>query len=275
MPSQAVTLLFADRPLVDFSAIARRAEEISGEEFDYSNRGNHQKSFQIFHKNHQVGYNDGKVFPSSTAFFISEKETGAGNYRSVIEQSWSCKNAEYLIGSGKHCILMTEMMADGLEPQVRLSLFNDMLQSAIEIAKPQALIFHHSQQVIDPAKYLECCDLEPIMRPGAINVRFFNIADSDGEMLMDTCGMEEIGLHDFQCHFQHLNPDDVLRVLFNTAVYIAENGAVIESGQTVAGIDANSRWSCQFEESLIEPKRVLLDLNPGFECAAGRTTQLN
>jgi hypothetical protein len=157
------------------------------------------------------------------------------------------------------------MMAQGLESQVRLSLFHSVLQSAVEIAQPQAIVFNHSQQVIESSTYLESCSLEPILRPGAINIRFFNIANSDGEMMMDTRGMEEIGLHDLQCYFHNLDPNGVSRVLFNTAVHITENGAVIESGNTVAGIDPDSQWSCQFEESLIEPKRVLLALNPSLK----------
>ena len=44
MPSQAVTLLFAERPSFDFSDLARRAEEISGDEFDYPTFGDYQKS---------------------------------------------------------------------------------------------------------------------------------------------------------------------------------------------------------------------------------------
>ena len=87
---------------------------------------------------------------------------------------------------------------------------------------------------------------------------------------MDTRGLAEIGLHDLQCHFRELNPTDVGRVLFNTAVYIFKNGPVIESGQTVAGIQPNSRWRCQFENSLLEPKREVLDLNPGKPHAAGK-----
>ena len=83
--------------------------------------------------------------------------------------------------------------------------------------------------------------------------------------------MEEIGLHDLQCHFRQLDPNDVIGVLANTAIYIAQNGAVIESGHTIAGVDPGSMWSCQFEESLIEPKRVLLDINPGVDFAAGQT----
>jgi Domain of unknown function (DUF4261) len=157
---------------------------------------------------------------------------------------------------------MMEMMADGLEPLVRLSLFHAMLQATIEVAHPHVILFRHSEQAIDPTNYLACCNLEPILRPGALNVRFFNIANTEGEMLMDTRGMEEIGLHDLQCHFRRLDPKNVTGVLANTAIYIAQNGAVIESGHTIAGIEPGSKWSCQFERSLIEPQRVLLDLNP-------------
>ncbi len=86
---------------------------------------------------------------------------------------------------------------------------------------------------------------------------------------MDTRGLEEIGLHDLQCHFRGLNPNEISRVLYNTGVYIFENGAVIESGQTVMGIEPDSRWKCQFEDSLLEPTRELLDINPGSPFAAG------
>ena len=88
-------------------------------------------------------------------------------------------------------------------------------------------------------------------------------------MLMDTRGLDEIGLHDLQVHFRDLDPNDVSKLLFSTAQYIFENGAVIDSGQTVAGTVADSQWGCQFENSLVEPKRELLDLKPGPPYAAG------
>jgi hypothetical protein len=122
---------------------------------------------------------------------------------------------------------------------------------------------------VAPADYLAACSEDPIVRPGSINVRFFNISNSDGDMLMDTRGLTEIGLHDLQCHFRDLEPDDVSRVLYNTALYIFEKGPVIESGQTVAGSEPGSKWRCQFENSLLEPKRDVLDLNPGKPYAAG------
>jgi hypothetical protein len=78
---------------------------------------------------------------------------------------------------------------------------------------------------------------------------------------MDTRGLAEIGLHDLQCHFRKLDPMAVARVLFNTGGYIFGEGPVIESGQTVAGIEPGSKWRCQFEDSMVGPKREVLDLN--------------
>ncbi len=161
------------------------------------------------------------------------------------------------------------MMTRSLEPQLRVKLFHGVLQAVIEVTKPAALVFKHSQQVVDPASYLAACDQEPLLRPGSLNVRFFNISNSDGDMIMDTRGMEEIGLHDLQCHYRELDPNHVSQILFNTAYYIYENGPVIESGNTIAGIEPDSKWRCQFEESILDPKREILDVNPGAPYAAG------
>jgi len=89
-------------------------------------------------------------------------------------------------------------------------------------------------------------------------------------MLMDTRGLQELGLHDLQCHFRGLDPNAVASVLFNTAVYIFENGPVIASGNTIAGIEPESKWRCHFENALVKPARELLDLNPGPPFAAGK-----
>jgi hypothetical protein len=156
-----------------------------------------------------------------------------------------------------------------LTPRDRVTLFHGVLRAMIDATAPDALVFKHSQQVVAPADYLAACSEDPIQRPGSLNVRFFNISNSDGDMIMDTRGMEGIGLHDLQCHYRNLDPKAVAGVLFNTAFYIFENGPVIESGQTVEGIQAGSKWRCQFENSVLEPKRQVLDLNPGKPFAAG------
>ena len=169
----------------------------------------------------------------------------------------------------KEARLVTEMMARLLPPEDRVSLFHGVLRAMIEVSAPDVLVFKHSQQVVTPADYIAACGEAPILRPGSLNVRFFNIANSDGDMVMDTRGLAEIGLHDLQCHFRGLEPKEVARVLFNTALCIFEKGPVIESGQTVEGVEPGSRWRSQLENSLLEPRREVLDLNPGKPYAAG------
>jgi hypothetical protein len=145
-----------------------------------------------------------------------------------------------------------------------------MLQAVVEITRPHAMSFGHSQQIIAPDDYLESCAADPIERLGSLNVRFFRISNSDSDdMLMDTRGLDEIGLHDIQCHFHELDPDEVSQVLFNTALYIFENGPAIEAGNTITGTTDDSKWECQFESSIVAPQRNVLDLNPGSPFAAG------
>ena len=148
--------------------------------------------------------------------------------------------------------MVTEMMARLLPPADRVSLFHGVLCHD-RGCRADALVFKHSQQVVTPADYIAECSQTPILRPGSLNVRFFNITNSDGDMVMDTRGLAEIGLHDLQCHFRNLDPKEVARVLFNTALYIFEKGSVIESGQTVEGVEPASKWRCQLENSLLEP----------------------
>ena len=99
------------------------------------------------------------------------------------------------------------MMARGLEPAERIRLFHGVLQAFVEITKPHAIVFGHSQQIVAPDDYLEACSDDPIQRLGSLNVRFFNISNAEtDDMIMDTRGLNEIGLYDLQCHFRDLDP---------------------------------------------------------------------
>jgi hypothetical protein len=265
---QIVELHYRRRPAVDYAAIRARAGELLQSEVDSPDPKEADNAFLIFHTEHAVQYSDAKV-PPQTAILASDRPTAPDAYAQEIQQSWRSRNAEELLCGTQESRLVTEMMAHALVPQDRVSLFHGVLQAMIELTKPDALVFKHSQQVIAPTDYLGACSQDPIFRPGSLNVRFFNITNSDGDMIMDTRGLEEIGLHDLQCHFRGLPCDDVARVLFNTAVYIFQNGAVIESGQTVTGTHPESMWRCQFENSLLEPQREVLDLDPGKPYAAG------
>lgn len=265
---QIVELQYRSPSNCDFAAIKRRAEEILESDLDSSDPEAADKAFLIIHKQYPVKYSDAEV-PAQTSILAADKPPRVEDYTPEIQQSWRCRNAEELLRQSKQSRLVTEMMARALSPADRVRLFHGVLQAVIEIAEPIALVFKHSQQVIAPADYLAACDKDPILRPGSLNTRFFNIANSDGDMVMDTRGLEELGVHDLQYHFRNLEPTKVARVLMNTALYIFEHGPVIQSGHTVAGIEPDSKWRCQFEQALLEPRREVLDLNPGKPNAAG------
>jgi hypothetical protein len=262
-----ITELHFQRPFAfDFNVVKTKVRQILPSEVDFSEGS--ENCFLIVHNDYPVNYSDGQV-PAQTAILPTDQPPQLESYQNEIQQSWRCRNAEALLGGCQTTLFVTEMLAQLLPPLDRLSLFHGVLRAMVEVTIPNAMVFKHSQQVIEPTDYLKTCSKVPILRSGSINVRFFKISNSEGDMIMDTRGLAEIGLHDLQCHFRKLNPTDVARVLFNTGVYIAENGPVIKSGETVEGIEQSSKWRCQFENSLLEPKREVLDLDPGEPYAAG------
>lgn len=268
MGIQIVELHFSQAPRCDYWAVKKRAESILGEELDASDAKGANAVYLLTHKQHMVRYDEGEA-PAQTAILAANATIDLKKYTDDIQQSWGFPDCEGVLSQSRHTLMVTEMMARRLAPGDRIGLFHAVLQAAIEVTQPDALVFKHSQQVVQPDSYLAHTQRDPIFRPGALNVRFFTIANSTGDMLMDTRGLTEIGLHDLQCHFRELDPNDVSRVLFNTAIYIFENGPVIESGNTILGINSESKWVCQFEDALVEPARDILDINPGAPFAAG------
>lgn len=269
MSIQLAELHYTTAPSYTAEAIAERAESLVESGIELSDSDDQRETLLFFHTRYPIEYTEGAL-PAQTAILPTDQPPDVANYAGPIQQSWSCADAEDRLRACATSLGVTEMMARLLAPADRIKLFHGVLQAFVELTNPHAIVFTHSQQVVAPDAYLASCEDEPIRRPGALNVRFFRIADSESDdMIMDTRGLEEIGLHDLQCHYRQLDPNEVSRVLFNTALYIFENGPVIESGNTVAGVDEDAKWICQFEDSLLEPKREVLDLDPGAPFAAG------
>jgi hypothetical protein len=265
---QIVELHFAAPPALNLRTLHARAEAILGESLDSPGQDEAKQAFVLFHKSHPFAVKDGTLCPQ-TALWRADQPVNLEALQSLFEQSWRCREAAELLAPSRHTLLVTELMAQQLPPPERLRLFHGVLQAVVEQTQPLALVCRHSQQVVRTADYLDAVGDEPVLRPGTLNVRFFNIAETDGDMLMDTRGMAELDLPDLQCHFRGLDPNGLSRVLFNTAIYLVEQGPVIESGHTIQGIEPGSKWICQQEDALIGPERTVLDLNPGPPYAAG------
>ena len=106
----------------------------------------------------------------------------------------------------------------------------------------------------------------------AVNVRYFSIQGTD-DMMVDSVGMSTLFLPDVQYHFHGMNPDDVIIHAYNMLYFILENDNPVGDGDTISGLengelDSKVQWTLQYEDSLVQPVRAVLDVNMG-EYASG------
>jgi hypothetical protein len=165
------------------------------------------------------------------------------------------------------------MMASGLPYKEGLSIFLDALETILHALPCRAIHWRPSQQIVLPETFLHGRTERGsnFVFSGPINVRFYNVSNGDveGEKLVDTMELAVLGLPDIQCHFHDLDVEAVVSSHYNIGLYIFEKGDVIDDGHTIPGLGADERCSCQHEDALAPPKRVVLDLDPGPRFAAG------
>jgi hypothetical protein len=258
---QVVELAYSELPELDPAAIAGRAAAILGGPVDLS-AGSDGATSQLWHKSLATEFADGTRLPPATVLIPRDEALDPESCAAEVRQSWSFPEAAERVRGVGGTLVVSELMASGIAALDRLRLFHGVLQATLEQASPRAVICRHSQQVIDPQHYLETVGEDPFLRPGSMNVRMFRVEDSDATV-MDTRGLDAIGLHDAQIHYRDLDPNQVAHALHNLAFYLVDQGAVIESGHTVPGLTPDSHWKCDFQESILEPKREILDLDPG------------
>lgn len=274
-PTYGVELLYVNRPDVTksvfLSALRRHCPSATALDGD---PGGGLLAF--FHPDHLVGYSDGRV-PTQIFIAATEQPPHGGQIEAALQQSWSFPEARRVVAACTTSLLVTDLMSSGLPYRERLDLFTSALLGILEAAPPNAIHWQPTQRIVDPGAYVRAAAESQVQRlfAGPVNVRFFNITGTDGDMLMDTLGLAALGLPDLQCHFRNLDPGAVARFLYNTALYVFENGDVIADGHTVEGIEPGSKWRCRHEDALVAPPREVIDLDTQDPNAAGtrnRTT---
>jgi hypothetical protein len=263
MALQAVQLLYTVLPDFDAEAIAARTAEITGE----PTTGISGDATQIInHDAFVVEYTD-TTAPAQTVLLQASTRPKLADYETALAYTRDWPDARDVIGRAKACVMLTEMMARGLHPPLRIEAFHAALQAVVELYPPLAMAIRHADLIVDPAAWLASCDERPpIARPGSLNVRFIGTPTG---YLMDTRGLEDIGLHDLQCHYQDIEPDTIASFLYNVAYYIFDNGPVIENGNTLESPIGDGKWRCQFEQALAGPERDVLDICPNAPHAGG------
>ncbi len=185
-------------------------------------------------------------------------------YASSFRQSWSWRTAKETIQNCTLIFKIYDEYSDKIPYNARVGLLRNVLRGIVEKIGCSAVHFQMTQQFAKPENYVySFCEPSPDKLYGFINVRFFKIHDSD-DMVMDTIGLNAIGLNDVQCSFKRYNPKDISNILFNTAYYLFDSGNVIIDGDTVQGLKRTDRWACKKGISLVGPKRMVLDIAPGL-----------
>ena len=193
-------------------------------------------------------------------------------------QLWDVGDGEELMNSCTHAVMLSDFMASGLPYLERARLRTAWLEAALELYPSCTAVWTPSagklltreQVVNNPIKG------DSRFLGFGVNVRFFNVSDGqEGEKIMDTIGLYALGLPDVQIHFRDLDPNHISNYLYNVGQYLYDNDVPIKPGETVDGvngqgeIDRGIQWVCQYEKSLIQPPRPVMDICPG-QFAAGR-----
>ncbi len=240
--------------------------------------GEGESGTSFFHPSVPIELKD-RTICAQTALMKADRSPDLGALEPSLQQSWRFPEARAAVARARHTLLLTDLMSAGLEPPMRLEIIQRVLAGVLETVSCVAVHWIASGQLTDPKEALAALQSGEYASPqhGAINARLFRVGrygdeiegEINGDTVMDTLGLSALGLADLQIHFRKLDPQRVARVLLNTALYLFENGPVIESGHTIAGVEPKQEWLCQYEDALVGPARMVIDLNPGSPFAAG------
>lgn len=192
----------------------------------------------------------------------------------AAKQLWNCPNGEEILKTCKYQVLATDMLAAGLGYKERAEMLVHYVEALVNIYPScKAVVFETSKKMLTREEILNCnLPEETRFIHYVVNIRFFNIQGTN-DMLIDSLGMSTLFLPDIQYHFHGLNPNDIVNHAYNVLSYIYDNDNPIADGNTIAGLTGDKmnpdiKWEVQYEDSLIQPIREVIDINTG-EYASG------
>lgn len=192
-------------------------------------------------------------------------------------QFWDFKDGAAKIDEFKYSVAVFGMYASALKYQEQAELILAQVDAALQCYPTcDALYIDTSGKLTTPEDFNKCKQYNIAGRfiRLAVNARFFTINGTD-DMIVDTIGFYTFGGADVQVHFHGMEPNHVVNYVYNIASYQFENEFPIKSGETVDSIDKDGnmqwepQWKTQYEDSLVQPVRTVLDVNCG-QFAAGK-----
>jgi hypothetical protein len=189
-------------------------------------------------------------------------------------QVWDCPNVDELLAECQYRVFATDMLASGLAAKERADMLVKYVDALLELYPScKAVVFGPSRKFLSRESIENHPDKEVTrFMYYAVNVRYFSIQGTN-DMMVDSVGMSTLFLPDLQYHFHGVDPNHVVFHAYNVLNYIFEHGNIIGDGETIAGLqngemNQDIQWKVQYEDSLIQPVREVLDINMG-EYASG------
>lgn len=257
-----VKLFFKNQPIFNDEQIEKELKK-RFDQIDFpENRENTTNSRQYFFKDYEIEFAEGSIPAQATIFLPDENKIDYSELNTSFRQSWNWSKAEETVKKCSYEVLITDLMSRNLDYKNRIEYFQKFISSIVSAMKPQAMWIQNSEVILNPIDFLEKCDQDNYQNINAfMNVRLFNVQETENEMIMDTLGLNSLGLPDFEFRFTNYDPQQIAGLLFNYGNYIFEKGVVIEHGDTIAGIEEGQKWKCYFNYSQLEPKRIIIEIN--------------
>lgn len=242
-----VELLYEKEPIVDAARVleALRArlgevDRIKGLETDFS------------YVVHEVQVALGDVQTSVQVLLSpSEIDYDPAQAASSLDYTWDWPGARYAVTRARHSMAVSDFLGRRLPPAERLRLIIETVRAVASVVPPLAVDWKPAQKIVDPRSGFAAPTLP-------FNVRYFTFPDQPGRALMDTRGLDVLGLPDVQCSFVSISPRDVAAHLYGIASTLVMDGP-LEEGHVVPSADGR-RWVCRRARALVPPDREVLVL---------------
>jgi hypothetical protein len=180
-----------------------------------------------------------------------------------LSQTWGFPQARAVLDRCRAALTIGEMFGRVRPPWQRLEVFRASVLAVCRLTRPVAAWWPTATQLMPPPSP----DGQPLM--GLLNVRLFRVEGSASDVVTDTLGLQAFGLPDLQCHCHDMELPRLAACLRTIGLYVFEHGDVIHDGDTIEGMEPGAKWRCRQEAALILPGRLVIDLDPGEEYAAG------
>ena len=183
--------------------------------------------------------------------------------REAYKQNWHWKEASTAIQQCSFEVLLTEKQTGACSYKQRTESFIDFVIACISVLQPDVIYSKNAEKLLEPGDVQGCrTETDPDILHPVTNIRMFKMADSpEGAIIMDTLGLNALGLPDLEIIFHGQNPAKIAELLLRYCYFIYDIGDNVQHGEYLEGINPGERWKCERRKALLAPDRVVLHVS--------------